>query len=71
LIRAELALSIRVKAMTDIPKDRVIVRAFFLSVPPEIHPPMMMGKRGKMHGARMVRTPPINDIIKRNIRLFD
>jgi hypothetical protein len=73
-IKRVLALRRSVKTITDIPRERMIVKAFFLLnlvVPPsESVPPTITGKSGRMQGASTVRTPAINEIRRSNILIY-
>jgi len=61
-----LTFNIKVKSTIDTPREIAIVRAFFLFVvadspPPAIELPTMRGSNGSVHGARIVRTPAMNE----------
>lgn len=61
----------RVNKKTEIPKDSItVIILLLLKVESATDRPTITGKSGKMHGARMVSTPAIKDIIKRVIRFI-
>ena len=69
LMKRVLTFNKNVEAMTEIPRDKTTVRAFFkLTCPSVIEPPTITGNRGKTHGARTVRIPAIKEIKKSNIK---
>ena len=59
-----------VKRMTEAPRDIVMMSTLLLlTVVSESDLPTITGKSGKMHGARIVRTPATNEIM-RSVILF-
>jgi hypothetical protein len=56
--------SARVKMKTEIPSEVVTVSALLILRSPEIDPPTMIGKRGRTHGDKTVRTPASRAIRK-------
>jgi len=60
-----LAFKISVNKITEIPKDKTTTNTLLLErVESEIDRPTMTGSSGSMHGASIVSTPAIKDIIK-------
>ena len=64
--KAVLTFNMNVKSTIDTPREIAIVRAFFLFVvvdspPPAIELPTISGSNGSVHGARIVRTPAMNE----------
>lgn len=58
----------RVKRKTEIPKDSItVIILLLLGVESAIDLPTITGKRGKIHGAKIVNTPAMKEIIKRVI----
>jgi hypothetical protein len=75
LIKRVLTFKSKVKIITDTPRDKMIVKAFFLfnvPIPPfESEPPIITGRSGKIHGASTVRTPAINEMKSKSIVLVN
>lgn len=68
--KAVLTFNMKVKRTIETPSDITIVSAFFLFVvadspPPAIELPTMSGNSGSVHGAKIVRTPAINESINK------
>ena len=60
-----LAFKISVKRITEIPREKITTNILLLlKVESETDRPTITGKRGKIHGARIVSTPATKDIIK-------
>ncbi len=67
LINKLLTFSISVKAMIEIPRDRITTNTrLLLKVVSVIDLPTITGKSGKMHGARTVSTPAVKEINKKD-----
>jgi len=63
-----LAFSSIVKRITDKPRDKITVKAFFLLTPPSTRePPTTIGKSGKIHGAKTVSSPAMKEINRNNM----
>jgi hypothetical protein len=58
---AVLALRIRVKSITDIPNEAVMMRAFLILRSPESEPPTITGSNEMVQGASTVSTPASNE----------
>jgi hypothetical protein len=64
-----LTLRIKVKSITERPKEKITVNTRLLErVVSVMERPTMTGRSGRMHGAKIVSTPAINEI-KRNVML--
>jgi len=71
LINNELALSRSVKRITDTPSDPTTTKSLFLlGFSPATECPIITGRRGKMHGARTVSIPAINEIKRSNMLFY-
>ena len=69
-IKRVVALRRRVKIITEMPRDSVMMNTLLLlTVVSESDLPTMTGKSGKMHGARIVSTPATNEMM-RSVMLF-
>jgi len=65
LTKKVLALRIRVKRITETPRDEITTNILLLlKVESEIDVPTITGKSGNMHGAKIVKTPAIKEMIK-------
>ena len=62
VMNAVLAFSRRVKRKTEMPSERTITNTRFGLKLSDTEPPTMMGKSGKMQGARTVRTPAMKEM---------
>src|ERR1700733_11449782 len=72
-IKNVLNLSKSVKIIIDKPSETAMVNAFILFLlfsSPVTEEPIITGKSGNVHGARMVRTPAINEMSKKNIIVY-
>ena len=70
-INNELALRRSVKSTMEIPSDRTTTKSLLLfGVESVIERPTITGRRGKIHGASIVKTPAINEITSSNMLFY-
>jgi hypothetical protein len=67
-MRSEVAFRRKVKATIEAIKERQMINVFF-NEPCWILPPIITGRTGRTHGARIVSTPDKKEIIYKVIRV--